>query len=72
MARLWKIVRVLLSLLIMASAAPFLIEGGLSRYAKYGIRPTPNWRYFVLGLIMLAIGALILRPLPWTSQRHRG
>ena len=70
MARLLKIFRVLLGLLIMASAAPFLIQGGLSRYAKYGIPPSPNWRYLVIGLIILAIGGLILRRLPWTSRRR--
>ena len=70
MARLLKIFRVLLGLLIMASAAPFLIQGGLSRYAKYGIPPSPNWRYLGIGLIILAIGGLILRRLPWTSRRR--
>ena len=62
--------RMAIGLLIMASAAPFLIQGGLSRYAKYGIPQNPDWRYLVIGLIVLLLGAIIFRPLPWTSQRR--
>jgi hypothetical protein len=67
-----KIVRMLIGLFVMASAAPFLIQGGLSRYAKYGIPANSEWRYLVIGLLVLAIGAVIFRPLPWKSRRSGG
>lgn len=64
-----KLLRIGLGILLALSSIGFLIQGGLSRYAKLGIPPTPDWKVMSMGLIMLAIGLHLIRPLPWT--RHR-
>lgn len=47
---------------LMLSASGVLIEGGLSRYAKYGMPPHADWRIIAFGLILLSAGAFLLRP----------
>ena len=46
----------------------FLIEGGLSRYAKFGVPPEPQWSVIAMGLAMLAGGLFLLRPFPWIRR----
>ena len=55
-----KIVRSVLGGAIVLSSTPLLIQGGLSRYAKYGIPPTPDWRLIILGIGMMTVGITIL------------
>ena len=70
MARLvLKILRIALGFLLVLSAGPFLIQGGLSRYAMQGMTPHPDRRMLAMGLIMALSGVLLLRPLPW-RPRH--
>ncbi len=66
--RILKILRSVAGAVIMLSAVPFLIQGGLSRYAKYGIPRTPDWRLLLVGLVMMAIGGVLIRPLPRSLQ----
>ncbi len=65
-----KFVRIGTGILLALISTAFLIQGGLSRYAKFGTPPAPDWRVIFTGLVMLAIGLLLIRPLPWT-RRHR-
>jgi hypothetical protein len=65
-----KFVRIGLGIVLALISTPFLIQGGLSRYAKFGVPPAPNWIVIFTGLVILAIGLLLIRPLPWT-RRHR-
>jgi len=60
-----KILRFVVGLALMLSASGLLIQGGFSRYAKYGIPPHANWRLIAAGLLMLAIGAFLIRPFWW-------
>lgn len=46
----------------MLSAGGVLIEGGLSRYAAYGLPPHANWKAVAFGLVMLGTGAALFRP----------
>jgi len=66
-----KLVRISLGVLLSLSATGFLVQGGLSRYARFGMPPEPHWRWIAIGLIMLGVGAILIRPLPWNS-RHSG
>jgi hypothetical protein len=68
--RILKVLRSAAGAVIMLSAVPFLIQGGLSRYAKYGIPRSPDWRLMVVGLVMLAIGGVLIRPLPRSLHRR--
>ena len=51
-----KTLRITAGVALMLSASGFLIQGGLSRYAQYGIPPTPDWKWIAVGLVMLALG----------------
>jgi len=66
--RFLRVVRQVLGFMLMLSGGTVAGEGGLSRMAKYGIPPTPNWHYLALGLTLLAGGVLLFRPLPWTRR----
>jgi len=55
-------VRILAGVILTLSALPFLIQGGLSRYAGIGNSPQPDWRMLLLGLVLLAAGAFLIRP----------
>jgi hypothetical protein len=66
--RILKFLRCTAGALIVLSAVPFLIQGGLSRYAKYGIPRTPDWRLMLVGLVMVAIGGVLIRPFAWTLR----
>jgi len=46
----------------MLSAAGGLVQGGLSRYAKYGMPPHADWRIIAFGLVLLSAGAFLIRP----------
>jgi hypothetical protein len=65
-----KFVRVGLGILLALVSTAFLIQGGFSRYAKFGTPPAPAWIVMFTGLVILAVGLLLIRPLPWT-RRHR-
>jgi hypothetical protein len=58
----FKVLRSVVGAALILSASGVLIEGGLSRYAKYGIPPHANWGIIAFGLILLSTGAFLLRP----------
>ncbi len=66
--------RILAGFALMLAAIPLLIQGGLSRYAKYRMPAHPDWRYLAIGLAMAAAGAFVIRPFWWRQpgNRHRG
>ena len=47
---------------LMLSAGGVLIQGGLSRYAKYGMPAHADWRIIAFGLVLLSLGAFLVRP----------
>jgi hypothetical protein len=47
---------------LMLSASGVLIQGGLSRYAKYGMPPHADWGIITFGLLLLGAGAFLVRP----------
>lgn len=57
-----KIVRILIDLLLLFSATGVLIQGGLSRYARYGLPPQTDWRLILFGLLLAAAGGFLVRP----------
>jgi hypothetical protein len=57
-----KLLRIGLGILLVLSSTGFLIQGGLSRYAKFGIPPAADWKVLSIGLMMVAIGLLLIRP----------
>jgi hypothetical protein len=65
-----KFVRIGVGILLALISTAFLIQGGLSRYARLGTPPAPEWKVIFTGLVILATGLLLIRPLPWT-RRHR-
>src|SRR5262249_62089680 len=54
---------------LMLTATGFLIQGGFSRYAKYGIPSHTDWRMIALGLIFLFAGGFLIRP-GYFLRRH--
>ena len=68
-ALMLKILRVVIGIGLMLTAAGFLIQGGFSRYAKYGIPPHTDWRMIALGLIFLFAGGFLIRP-GYFLRRH--
>ncbi len=66
---LLRILRVIAGLALAAMATPLLIQGGFSRYAKFGVPPHPDWRYLALAICMLAAASVLIRPYWW---RHAG
>jgi hypothetical protein len=66
-----KVMRIGFGLLLALSSTGFLIQGGLSRYAKSGMPPAADWKVIFTGLVMLTVGLILIRPLPWTRRlRH--
>jgi hypothetical protein len=67
------VLRIVAGAALMLAAAPLLIQGGLSRYAKYGEPPHADWRYLVVAFLMLASGSFLVRPYWWRSLKagHR-
>ncbi len=63
------ILRSVAGFLLVLAATPFLIQGGFSRYAKYGTPAHPDWRYLAIAAVMLAAGSFLIRPFWW---RHPG
>ena len=63
-----KIIRLVLGMVLTMISIAFLIQGGLSRYAKLGIPPAPDWKLIGLGVAMLAGGLILIRPLPWRRR----
>jgi hypothetical protein len=57
-----KILRIVIGILLALAAGPFLIQGGLSRYAAFGVPAHPDSRMLVIGLILLAAAAFLIRP----------
>jgi hypothetical protein len=60
-----RILRIAAGLAIMLMAVPLLIQGGFSRYARYGIPAHPDWRYLGLAFVLLTVGSFLLRPYWW-------
>jgi hypothetical protein len=56
-----KIARITMGLLLALISMSFLIQGGFSRYAKYGIPRHANPALIAVGLIALTIGLFLLR-----------
>ncbi len=57
-----KVLRSVAGFALMLSATGFMIEGGVSRYAQYGVPPHADWRIIGVGLILFGAGAFLLRP----------
>jgi|GEM_PF-4061786 len=57
-----KVLRSVVGFALMLSAAGVLVQGGFSRYAKYGLPPHADWRIIVFGLVLLSAGAFLVRP----------
>ena len=57
-----KVLRTIAGFALMLSASGVLIQGGLSRYAKYGMPPHADWRIIAFGLLLLGAGAFLVRP----------
>jgi uncharacterized protein YjeT (DUF2065 family) len=70
--RFLRILRVLLGLLLVLCSVPFLIDGGLSRYAMQGMTPHPDRKMLVAGLVLAFAGVILLRRLPWRPRRSVG
>jgi len=66
-----KVLRSVVGAALMLSAGGVLIEGGLSRYAKYGIPPHTDWGIIAFGLILLGTGAFLFRPGAFLRGRSR-
>lgn len=67
---LLRFLRIIFGGFLVLSAIPALIHGGLSRYARIGIRAHPDWKWMVVALVLMAIGLVLIRPLPWTTGRQ--
>ena len=59
------ILRMVAGFVLVLMATPFLIQGGLSRYAKYGMPAHADWRYLGVAVVMLAAGTFLIRPFWW-------
>ena len=57
-----RVLRSVAGFALMLSATGVLVEGGLSRYAKYGMPPHADWRIIAFGLVLLSAGAFLVRP----------
>jgi hypothetical protein len=57
-----KVLRSVAGFALMLSAAGVLVQGGFSRYAKYGMPPHADWRIIAFGLVLLSAGAFLVRP----------
>jgi hypothetical protein len=57
-----KLLRIAIGFVLVLAAAPFLIRGGFSRYARLGIPVKPDWGMVATGIVILAAGALCIRP----------
>jgi len=66
-----KIVRIVIGFALMLSASGFLIQGGFSRYAEFGMPPHADWRLIAIGLFMLGIGGFLIRPFWWRHLARR-
>jgi hypothetical protein len=68
-AFLLTVLRIAAGLALMLAASPFLIRGGFSRYAQYGMPAHTDWRYLAIALILLIAGSSLVRPCWW---KHLG
>jgi hypothetical protein len=68
---LLKIIRIVIGVALMLSATAFLIQGGFSRYARFGVPPHADWRLIAIGLCMMAVGAFLFRPFWWRHLPRR-
>ncbi len=57
-----KVFRTVAGFALMLSASGVLVQGGLSRYAKYGMPPHADWWIIAFGLVLLGAGAFLVRP----------
>jgi hypothetical protein len=71
-----KILRVAIGIGLMLTATALSIQGGLSRYARYGIPLHVDWRMIAVGLILLSAGGFVIRPDYFSGgdsgERHTG
>jgi hypothetical protein len=68
---LLTILRIAAGLALMLAASPFLIRGGLSRYAKYGTPAHTDWRYLAVAFLLLGAGSFLVRPYWWKHLGRR-
>jgi hypothetical protein len=64
---LLTILRIAAGAVLALMAVPLQIQGGFSRYAKYGTPAHADWRYLGLAFVMLGAGSLLIRPYWWKS-----
>jgi hypothetical protein len=57
-----RVLRTIAGFALMLSAGGVFVQGGLSRYAKYGMPPHADWRIIAFGLLLLGTGAFLVRP----------
>ena len=57
-----KVLRLIAGIALLCMASGFLIEGGLSRYARFGIPTRPSWGLIAIGVLMAGAGAALVRP----------
>jgi hypothetical protein len=57
-----KVLRTVAGFALVLSATGVLVQGGLSRYAKYGMPPHADWRIIAFGLVLLSAGTFLIRP----------
>ena len=58
-----KVIRIAAGIALVLSSTSFLIEGGLSRYARFGIPAHSDWRLITVGLLLAGAGGYLLRPI---------
>ena len=59
------ILRIAAGVVLSLMAVPLLIQGGFSRYAKYGTPAQPDWPYLGLAFVLLGVGSFLIRPYWW-------
>jgi hypothetical protein len=62
---LLKTLRIIIGFVLVCAAVPILIQGGLSRYARFGVPSHANWPMIVTGLALTAVGLTCIRPDWW-------
>ena len=62
MPTILRVLRLFSGFALMLSGSAVLVEGGLSRYAKYGMPPHADWRIIAFGVILIGSGAFLFRP----------
>jgi hypothetical protein len=59
---LLKILRMIIGPVLVCAAVPVLNQGGLSRYARFGVPSHADWPMIVTGLSITVLGLTCIRP----------